>query len=83
MNGMKAKAARKRLAAKFNEHGLPVDANDWTVEDWIDLHTALELAYKKIATRHEKESGVCWYCKKRHPPQNWCEQKRAAWEKSK
>lgn len=37
---------------KLNSEGLPVDANDWTVEDWIDLHTGLQKIFKKISARH-------------------------------
>lgn len=79
MNGMKAKAARKRLAAKFDRDGVPKDVNDWTEDDWRDLYFAITEAKAKIATRH---GNVCWYCKKKHPPENWCTEKQEAWRKS-
>jgi len=57
VNGMKAKAERRREEKRLNEYGLPRDARDWTEEDWRDLHEALETVYRKIAARHKpKES---------------------------
>lgn len=34
MNGMKAKAKRKRHAEQLTEDGLPRDPNAWTADDW-------------------------------------------------
>ena len=31
---------------------LPVDANEWTVEDWRDLHEAIEQVKRRVAERH-------------------------------
>jgi len=35
--------------------GIPMEANDWTIEDWADLHAAISRAIKKIAKRHKEE----------------------------
>lgn len=37
----------------LNELGVPIDARDWTEEDWQDLHEATEQAYAKIRERHK------------------------------
>lgn len=31
--------------------GLPIDARDWLVQDWIDLHEAIEKVKRNVA-RH-------------------------------
>jgi hypothetical protein len=53
MNGMKAKKLRKQHAIRFDENGLPRDANEWTYEDWRDLHNALETIKANVSKRHE------------------------------
>jgi hypothetical protein len=84
---MKAKAARKRLAAKFTEDGLPKDVNDWQEADWADLWNCMQETRTRIAARHAKVHGKelfkCWYCKTSHAPENWCPEKQEAWRKSK
>jgi len=34
--------------------GLPLRAEDWTEEDWLDLHRAIKRVTKKIARRHRR-----------------------------
>ena len=53
-NGMTAKAARLRHAKRFKD-GLPIDANEWTEDDWRDLHRAMERVRKRVKERHAKE----------------------------
>lgn len=60
MNGMRAKSQRKKLRQRFTEKGLPVDANDWTEDDWRDLHSAIDGVISKIARRHAV--GRCKVC---------------------
>lgn len=38
---------------KLTREGVPVDAKDWTVADWKDLHEAIESVKRKIAERHD------------------------------
>ena len=42
-----------RRPAKVNRDGIPVDSQDWTAQDWSDLHKAIEKAKKAIAKRHK------------------------------
>ena len=51
---MKDKARRRALAKKYTEDGLPRDSNEWTEEDWRDLHNALETIKKKVGQRHDR-----------------------------
>lgn len=53
MNGMKKKKLMADYKKKFTEDGVPVDACDWTVDDWRDLFYAMEFTKKRIAKRHE------------------------------
>ena len=53
-NGMKAKAERRKKAKRLTPDGLPRDANDWTEDDWRDLHVALERVKASVAARHSK-----------------------------
>jgi hypothetical protein len=53
MNGMKAKKLQREKNKHFTEDCLPRDANDWTVEDWIDLHESLETVKLKVKARHK------------------------------
>jgi len=55
MNGMKAKRLRQEHAKRWTDEGLPRDNKDWTKEDWIDLHLAMEEVKRKIRTRHANE----------------------------
>jgi hypothetical protein len=80
MNGMKEKAARRENQKRMTVEGLPRDANDWTEEDWADLHHAIEHIKEKVAARH-RNNKRCYYCKKNHAPENWCPEKQAAWRK--
>lgn len=52
MNGMKEKSDRRKKSIRYTEDGLPRDVNDWTVEDWIDLHKGMEAIKRKIRQRH-------------------------------
>ncbi len=79
MNGMKAKAARRRKMIRLTAEGLPRDPNDWDVDDWADLHKAIEKIKAKVRARHAR-AKKCHYCKKNHAPEDWCEQKQAAWK---
>lgn len=56
-NGMKLKAARRKLAKHRTEDGLPRDPNAWVKDDWRDLHNAMEAAKRAIAKRHRKDGG--------------------------
>lgn len=80
MNGMKAKAARRRKMERLTDEGLPRDARDWTEEDWADLHHAIEAIKSKVRARHAK-AKKCSYCKGKHAPEDWCPEKFAAWRK--
>jgi hypothetical protein len=55
MNGMKAKAERRRHANQFTEDGIPRDANDWTEDDWRDLFMAMKWVQKRIRRRHSDD----------------------------
>lgn len=57
MNGMKAKKQRRDHDRLFDAAGLPRDPNEWTVEDWMDLHAALEWVRRRVAERHRQEDG--------------------------
>lgn len=84
-----AKIAREGLgeeepkAVKLSRNGLPLDANDWTVQDWLDLHEAIEGVIQKVGARHApkppegKISGQCSHC---HKPIGVCECNRQTLE---
>lgn len=36
----------------LTRRGVPSNAEDWTTDDWRDLHRATERAIKRIAKRH-------------------------------
>jgi hypothetical protein len=42
-----------RRPVKVSRDGIPVDSQDWTAQDWSDLHKAIEKAKKAIAKRHK------------------------------
>jgi hypothetical protein len=33
-------------------HGMPIEPNAWTVEDWRDLHETMEAFRRRVAARH-------------------------------
>jgi hypothetical protein len=37
---------------KLDEYGVPVDAMDWTVEDWGDLWNGIQMIRAMISNRH-------------------------------
>ena len=45
--------------------GLPVSPNDWTADDWRDLHAAMETVRRLVGARHAGESVplVCPHCR--------------------
>jgi hypothetical protein len=43
---------------KLNKDGVPLDAKDWTVEDWRDLHRTIERIKKRVAKRHKANANV-------------------------
>jgi hypothetical protein len=43
---------------KVNKDGLPLDAKDWTVEDWRDLHQTIERIKKRVAKRHKTNANA-------------------------
>ena len=49
---MKAKKLRRQHAVRFDENGLPRDANEWTEQDWRDLHEAMQRVIEKVGGRH-------------------------------
>lgn len=42
---------------KLDRDGVPIDPNDWTYEDWKDLHFGIIAIKAKIAARHRKTAG--------------------------
>lgn len=38
---------------ELSKRGIPMKSEDWTVEDWRDLHCTLEATIRKIAARHQ------------------------------
>jgi hypothetical protein len=38
---------------RLSPDGLPIDARDWTEEDWRDLHVAIERIKARVAARHK------------------------------
>ena len=40
---------------KLNRDGLPIDARDFTEDDWRILYNAIEAAKREIAARHQPE----------------------------
>lgn len=37
---------------ELNRRGIPVHADDWTDEDWLDLHRSMKRLIRRIAKRH-------------------------------
>lgn len=48
----------KRERRRLSPDGLPVDAREWTEDDWRDLHEAMETVKRKVAKRHERVQQV-------------------------
>jgi hypothetical protein len=42
----------RRHQVRFDEWGVPIDAQDWTEHDWQDLHVAIQWVRARIAKRH-------------------------------
>ncbi len=38
----------------LHRSGVPMNAEDWTEQDWMDLNEAIQTAIEKIAARHKK-----------------------------
>jgi hypothetical protein len=38
---------------KYDPDGVPVDARDWTEDDWRDLHCGISVIKAMIAARHK------------------------------
>lgn len=56
----------KRTSGPLDEHGLPRDPNEWAVDDWRDLHAALETVRRLVGDRHAGREAValtCPHCK--------------------
>lgn len=43
-------AAGKRV--RLDKNGVPIDVNDWTDADWLDLHQTMRRLIRRIARRH-------------------------------
>lgn len=39
---------------KLAKNGTPLDANDWTEADWLDLHRTMKRLIRRVAARHRK-----------------------------
>lgn len=58
--------SKRAAAGRYDENGLPRDANAWTADDWRDLHTALETVRRLVGDRHSGREAValtCPHCK--------------------
>lgn len=42
---------------KLDRDGVPVDPNDWTVDDWRDLHFGMIAIKASIAERHKPKAN--------------------------
>ncbi len=56
MNGMQKKAERLKRERLFTRDNIPRNAADWTVEDWRDLHRALEKVKRLVGARHKRRN---------------------------
>lgn len=45
-----------RPPPKLNHEGLPIDPDDWTYEDWRDLHFGILAIKARIAARHKPQT---------------------------
>jgi hypothetical protein len=45
---------RELRNSRFTEDGLPKDGREWTVDDWRDLHEAMETVKRKVSERHAR-----------------------------
>jgi len=54
------------MAKRLARAGVPVDATAWTVDDWRELHRAVEMFTARIAALHKGGDGppelVCPHC---------------------
>ena len=46
---------KKSERRRYSDSWLPVDAKDWTREDWQDLHEAMQTVIKKVSARHVRD----------------------------
>ncbi len=63
-DGVTPRGKREYYALRFFPHGpklkplhrsgVPMNAEDWTEQDWMDLSEAVQTAIEKIAARHKK-----------------------------
>ena len=44
----------KPLKKRLDRDGLPINPNDWTSEDWQDLHRGIQRIIRQIAARHKE-----------------------------
>jgi len=42
---------------KLSRRGIPIEAQDWTLEDWSDLNKAVEESIAKISARRKQCRG--------------------------
>ncbi len=54
MTGMTKKKLRRQHERRYRD-GLPTDARDWTVEDWADLHRAMQWVMARVRRRHQEK----------------------------
>ncbi len=43
---------------RLDKDGVPIDPNDWTVEDWRTLHEGITMIKAIIAGRHRAEPAM-------------------------
>lgn len=46
----------KSYVVRLDKDGVPIDMNDWTYDDWVDLHYGIVSIKKRIAKRHKREN---------------------------
>lgn len=51
--GFHVKRAGLGAVIKLSRDGLPIDPEDWIMQDWQDLHDAIKEVTEKIAARHK------------------------------
>lgn len=50
-----APGSEAKEVTALTRRGIPVRAEDWTEQDWLDLHRATERVIRKIAKRHKPQ----------------------------
>ena len=45
---------KKNRKPRLTEDNLPIDAKEWTEDDWRTLHVHLEAIKKEVAERHKE-----------------------------